>query len=98
MTALDLPDGEYTAVVDSIEDGLATVFFEQDGEDVGNTVLPVDQLPDEGQQADAMLSVSIIDGTIDNARYDAERTVKRADAAQKRFNRLSRRPPSEDGT
>ena len=45
MTDLaDLDNGEYTAVVDSIEDGLATVFFECDGEEVGNAVLEVDRL------------------------------------------------------
>ena len=31
----ELQDGEYTAVVDSIEDELATVFFERDGESLG---------------------------------------------------------------
>ena len=31
-------DGEYTAVVDNVEDGLATVFFERDGEEEGNAV------------------------------------------------------------
>ena len=35
MTVIDLPDGTYTAVVDAIEDGLATVFFEQDDEEKG---------------------------------------------------------------
>ena len=36
MTELDaLADGCYTAVVDSVEDGFATVFFEDDGEEVG---------------------------------------------------------------
>ncbi|ELZ40409.1 hypothetical protein C472_01833 [Halorubrum tebenquichense DSM 14210] len=39
MTDIKLPDGEYTAVVDNVEDGLATVFFECDGEEVGNAVL-----------------------------------------------------------
>ena len=37
MTDTDLPDGEYTAVVDAIEDGIARVFFEQDGSDVFST-------------------------------------------------------------
>lgn len=98
MTTIDLPDGEYTAVVDSIEDGLATVFFEQDGDEVGNSVIHVDQLPDGGKQADAVLSVTVVSGTIDQTDYDPEQTEKRAEAAQKRFDRLSSRPPSKDDT
>jgi hypothetical protein len=92
----DLDDGEYTAVVDSIEDGLATVFFERDGEEVGNAILAADQLPEEGQHADAILTVTLVDGAIETAQYDPEQITERSEAAQNRFDRLSRRPPSED--
>ena len=92
----DLDDGEYTAVVDSIEDGLATVFFERDGDEVGNAILAADQLPEEGQHADAILTVTLVDGAIETAQYDPEQTTERSEAAQNRFDRLSRRPPSED--
>ncbi|PHQ38654.1 hypothetical protein DJ69_10055 [Halorubrum persicum] len=92
MTAIDLADGEYTAVVDSIEDGLATVFFESDGDEVGNAVLDADRLPDEGRHADAILDVRIEAGSISTATYDAERTSTRSEAAQDRFDRLSERP------
>ena len=62
--AVDLSDGTYTAVVDSIEDGLATVFFEVDGDEVGNAVIDASVLPDDGQHADAILSVTVVDGEL----------------------------------
>lgn len=95
MTDLaELTDGEYTAVVDSIEDRLATVFFERDGNEVGNAVLAADQLPDNGQHADAILSVTVVDGVLATAQYDPEQTAERSEAAQSRFDRLSKRPPA----
>lgn len=94
---LDLADGEYTAVVDAVEDGLATVFFERDGEEVDSAVLDAARLPEAGRHADAILSVTVTGGDIDAATYDPERTTERAEAAQDRFDRLSERPPSDDG-
>jgi hypothetical protein len=99
MTAFEqLPDGSYTAVVDSIEDGLATVFVEQDGEDVGNAVLDATQLPEDGRHADAILDVTVVDGELTDATYDVATTERRADSAQSRFDRLSERPPSGKDT
>ncbi|TKX49555.1 DUF3006 domain-containing protein [Halorubrum sp. ASP121] len=94
IAALD--DGEYTAVVDSIEDGFATVFFERDGEEVGNAVLEADRLPEGGHHADAILTVTVVDGDLETVQYEPEQTTERADAAQNRFDQLSKRPPSED--
>jgi len=96
MPAIELPDGSYTAVVDAIEDGLATVFFEQDGVEKGNAVLDAEVLPDSGQHADAILSVTIEDGTIQTASYEPEQTADRQATAQDRFDSLSERPPSKD--
>lgn len=97
MTDLvDLNNGEYTAVVDSIEDGFATVFFEQDGEEVGNAVLEADRLPEDGKHADAILTVTVVDGDLETVQYGPEQTTKRSGAAQNRFDRLSKRPPSEE--
>ena len=98
MSDIDLPNGEYTAVVDTIEDGLATVFFERDGEDVGNAVLESSQLPSDAQHADAILSVTLTDGHIESASYNPDATDTRAEAAQDRFDRLSERPPADDDT
>jgi len=96
MTEIDLADGTYTAVVDAVEDGFATLFFERDGEEVGNAVVDAETLPEEGRRADAILAVEIADGSIATASYDPERTSDRSDAAQHRFDRLSRRPPRDD--
>ncbi|TKX74678.1 DUF3006 domain-containing protein [Halorubrum sp. GN11_10-6_MGM] len=98
MTDIDLPDGEYTAVVDSVEDGLATVFFERDGGEIGNAVLEASRLPSDGRHADAILSVVLSEGRIESASYEPERTERRAEAAQDRFDRLSKRPPSDEET
>jgi hypothetical protein len=96
MTRIDLADGTYTAVVDAIEDGLATVFFERDGDEVGDAVLDADRLPDEGRHADAILDVRIEDGSIAAATYDPALTETRSETAQDRFDRLSERPPNDD--
>lgn len=96
MTDIDLPDGTYTAVVDAIEDGLATVFFEQDNVEKGNAVVDAAVLPESGQHADAILTVTIEDGTILTATYQPEQTTDRATTAQDRFDSLSERPPSKD--
>ena len=96
MSDVDLPDGEYTAVVDAVEDGLATVFFERDGEAVGNAVLDASRLPADGRRADAVLTVALSDGRIESASPEPERAAERKEAAQDRFDRLSKRPPSDD--
>ena len=96
MTAIELPDGEYTAVVDGIEDGLARVFFEQDDVEKENAVLEVDTLPESGQHADAILSVTIESGAIHTVTYRPAETADRQTKAQDRFDSLSERPPSKD--
>jgi hypothetical protein len=97
MTGLDdLSDGEYTAVVDAIEDGLATVFFEQDDKEVGSAVIDPETLPADARHADAILTVEVTDGTLSQATYDPDRTDSRNQAAQDRFDRLSSRPPRDD--
>jgi hypothetical protein len=96
MTDVDeLADGCYTAVVDSIEDGFATVFFEDEGEEVGDAVLDVSALPEAARHDDAVLRVTVADGALIESEYDAERTANRAERAQERFDRLAERPPSD---
>jgi hypothetical protein len=92
----ELQDGEYTAVVDSVEDGLASVFFERDGESLGGDVIEATELPEAAQEADAILHVTVEDGACIDWVYDPEQTAERAEAAQSRFDRLSQRPPSAD--
>jgi hypothetical protein len=96
MTDVDaLADGCYTAVVDSVEDGFATVFFENDEDEVGDAVLDASALPEAARHGDAVLRVTVADGALVGAEYDPERTTNRADRAQDRFDRLSERPPSD---
>jgi hypothetical protein len=97
MTDFDtLNDGEYTAVVDTIEDGLATVFVEQDGEEVGDAVIDADRLPADARHADAILTVEITNGEVGQMSYEPDRTETRKQAAQDRFDRLSSRPLWDD--
>lgn len=93
---VNLQDGEYTAVVDSIEDELATVFFERDGESLGGDVIDATRLPEKAREADAILHVTVEDGACTEWVFDPETTEERAEAAQRRFDRLSQRPPSGD--
>lgn len=92
----DLPDGTYTVVVDSIKDGLATVFLEEDGSELADAVIDGSVLPEAGRHADAVFTVTVTDGTLSEWQYEPETTTDRKEAAQDRFDRLSRRPPSDD--
>lgn len=87
-----IEDGTYTAVVDAIEDGQARLFLEQDGEDVADTTLDAEQLPEEARHQDAILTVIVAEGEIQEMEYDPEATESRKEAAQDRFDRLSKRP------
>jgi hypothetical protein len=93
---IGLDDGAYTAVVDSIEDELATIFYERDGEDVASEVREATDLPEDGRHADALCSVEVSDGDVVDWTYEPERTQDRQDASQNRFDQLSIRPPSDD--
>ena len=72
-----------------------TVFFEEGGEEVGNAVLDASALPEAARHDDAILRVTVLDGSLVGSEYDAERTADRAERAQDRFDRLSERPPSD---
>jgi predicted AlkP superfamily phosphohydrolase/phosphomutase len=91
-----IPNGRYTAVVDRIEDGLAAILLEEDGEDAYELVVDPDELPEEARHGDAVLTVDVEDEELDSVTYEAEETEERRDAAQSRFDRLSKRPPKDD--
>lgn len=97
MSVSNLEDGSYTAVVDSIEDGLATVFFEEGSADVGNSVFDASHIPEAGRHADAIFWVTVEDEFVVEWNYQEDETEQRKDAAQNRFDRLSKRPPSDEG-
>ena len=90
-----IPDGTYTAVLDRIEDTLATLEIE-DGGDLHALVVDEARLPAAARHQDALLSVVIEDGDLVEASYDREETTARGERAQDRFDRLSRRPPQDD--
>ncbi|WP_436922908.1 DUF3006 domain-containing protein [Halosimplex amylolyticum] len=92
-----IPDGTYTAVVDRIEDGLATLQLEDDDGPEEFVVYP-GQLPEAARHADAVLRVELADGELAEVAYDEAETEARRDQAQDRFDRLSRRPSREDDT
>ena len=91
-----IPDGQYMAVVDRIEDGLAAVLLEEGGTDAYELLVEPAALPEEGQHADAVLAVEIQNGELVEASYEASETTERRESAQRRFDRLSERPPSDD--
>jgi len=91
-----IPDGQYTAVVDQIEDRHATLLLEEDGEDVHELVVYPETLPSDGRHSDAILTVEITDCELAEAKYRPDETEARQESAQGRFDRLSERPPSDD--
>ncbi|MFC7138472.1 DUF3006 domain-containing protein [Halosimplex aquaticum] len=90
-----IPDGTYTAVVDRIEDTLATLQLEGD-DDLYNLVIGEEELPEPARHADAILDVELEDEELVRADYDEAETEARRDKAQSRFDRLSERPPRDD--
>jgi hypothetical protein len=88
--------GTYTAVVDRFEDDTAVLLLEQDGETVDELLLPKTQLPEEGSHVDAILGITISDGMVADITYEPNETSKRSTRAQRRFDELSKRPPSRD--
>jgi hypothetical protein len=94
-------DGTYTAVLDRFETGadderLAVLMLEADGETVGDLVVGAADLPGDARHADAVLEVDVADGALASATYRPAETEERAEAAQDRFDRLSRRLGDED--
>lgn len=90
-------DGTYTAVVDRFEDDLAVLLLEADGETVDERLLDRERLPDAGRHVDAVVTVELEDDDVVSITYEEAETDERAEDAQRRFDNLSRRPPSRDG-
>ena len=89
-------DGTYTGVVDRLEGDRAVLLLESDGETVAERVLDGERLPDNARHVDAVLEVRLRDGDVVDVTFDPEATASRAERAQRRFDELSRRPPSRD--
>lgn len=89
-------DGTYTAVLDRFEEHLAVLLLEADGETVGELVVEQEALPEQARHVDAVLSVELADGELVDVTYEQAETTDRSESAQRRFDRLSERPPSAD--
>lgn len=90
-----LPDGTYTAVIDRIEDELATLEVAA-GDELNSLTVDESDLPAEARSADTVLTVTVEDGTLVTVEYDDTATTERASDAQRRFDRLSKRPPRDE--
>ena len=89
-----LPDGTYTAIVDRIEDGIATL--EVDAEDgLAAIEIEVAELPSEARTADAVLDITVADSTLADVTHEPDETADRASEAQRRFDRISKRSPRD---
>jgi len=91
-----IPDGEYTAVVDRIEDTLATLELSDDDGERYTLVVDENELPTDARHADAILAVTLVDEELVEAAYQPADTAARKHDAQDRFDRLSRRAPQDD--
>jgi hypothetical protein len=90
-----IPDGEYTAVVDRLEETLAVLEVSSEDE-LYELVVEAERLPADGRHSDAILDVTVRDGDMATVAYDAEATNERQTQAQERFDNLSKRPPRSD--
>ncbi|MCO8266285.1 DUF3006 domain-containing protein [Haloferax prahovense] len=89
-----IPDGTYTATVDRFEDDHAVLLVEADGRDIDQLVVDRDELPWRARTQNAVLTITVADGAYDGGQYEPDETEARTEAAQSRFDRLSRRPPA----
>ena len=86
----------YIAVLDRFEGEQAILVIEREGTDVEDRILTIDRLPEDGQHVDAVFQITIDGDEIVAVEYNSEMTENRAESAQRRFDRLSKRPPRED--
>jgi Protein of unknown function (DUF3006). len=90
-------DGTYTAVLDRYEGDLAVLVVEADGEDIAETTLNRDKLPEDCRSVDDILEVIFNDGVSTAFVKRDTLTDQRHEEAQDRFDRLSRRRSNDDG-
>ena len=92
-------DGAYTAVLDRYEDDVAVLVVEDEERehDIAERLVERTALPEDARAVDTVVKVTFVDG--EPAEVDARpaETSDRAESAQSRFDRLSRRR-SDDGT
>lgn len=90
----DLSDGEYTAVVDRFESGLA-VLEVATPEGLRQLIVEKDELPEDARHQDAVLEVTVESQELVGATYNELETKSRAESTQERFDQLSNRLGSD---
>lgn len=88
-------DGTYAATVDRIEEGLAVLLVESDGETVAERHLSADDLPQDAGEG-AVLELSFDRDDLVGVEYRPSETEDRRERAREKFDRLSTRL-GEDG-
>lgn len=89
-------NGIYTGVIDRIVDGkTAVVLLESDDEVVEQVEIDVELVPADGQHEGAVFKITV-DGDRIEMRYRPETEANRREAAQDRFDRLSKRLGDKD--
>lgn len=84
----------YTGVIDRIVEGTAVLLLESAGETVDQWDIPADLIPAEGRHEGAVFEIVTDDDRLElQHRPDTE--ADRRDAAQERFDRLSKRLDEE---
>lgn len=90
-----IPDGRYTAVLDRFEDSQPVLELSND-DDRYELVVEQDALPQPARHVDAILQVELADGELVEVEYKPAESTERAEEAQNRFDRLSKRPPDDE--
>jgi desulfoferrodoxin (superoxide reductase-like protein) len=90
-----IPDGSYTAVVDRFEDSQPVLELSSE-DDRYELVVEQGELPQPARHVDAILEVELVDGKPVEAEYKPAESTQRAEEAQNRFDRLSKRPPDNE--
>ena len=86
----------FTAVLDRFEEEQAVLLLESEGETVDELIMHRDDLPESGRHQDAIFTVTVNEEIVKEIEYDPAETEERAGDTQQQFDRLARRPPSED--
>jgi len=89
-------DGTFTGVVDRFEADQAVVLLEADGETIDEIVLDIGRLPEDGRHVDAVLTIELEDGGVQDIAYEAGETESCSERPQRRFDALSQRPPTSE--
>jgi hypothetical protein len=86
----------FIAVLDRFEEEQAVLLLESGGETVDELIMHRNELPESGRHQDAVFTVIVDEESVVEIQYKPTETDDRAEAAQQQFDRLARRPPSDD--